>query len=197
MNSLSMRYPDVAHKPVSEPSPPEGITTAITTSQVITNRYTGSHTMDVDYIVKRNPPSESYGAASGGQWSPISDSTQSKPGDILRFTYRLKLGWFQKYQSDYFLWKLQRDPRFELRHYSLNEEEQRLWIEVKVKQNFSPVLAIAVAVAGLAVGIGIMLSVESIEKLGTIEIGSNRINLAPILIAGVLAVILGKMFGGK
>ncbi len=183
--------------PIVEPAPPEGISHIISIPQVVTDRYTGAAVKEVPYTVKRNPPSDSYGVASGGSWTPVADSAQANPGDILRFTYRLKLGWLQSWQASYFIYKLEKDPRFELRHYSLNEEEKRLWVEVKVKQNFSPVHAVAIAIAALAVGIGIMMSVESIEKLGTIEIGGNRINLAPFLIAGVIAVIAAKFFGAK
>jgi len=186
-----MRYPgDVIMPPVLTPPPANGTREKVSLQVVQTDIQTGSEVVSKDYLISRNAPSYSYGKETGGNWNPIAQNTIVSPGDILRFTYSFRVPFFEEWQTKRFITSLEEDDRYEIRHFTLSEEEGKLWVEVKViKQDFGlTAIAIGVAIAAIGIGIGFWLVTEGIEKLGNSATSSPSISF--LLIAGGLALIL-------
>jgi hypothetical protein len=142
--------------------------------------------------IKEIPPSYVYGTPTGGNFQTIASDSELKPGDVVRFNYRLKIPFLQEWQSDYYVGKIARDSRYSLRYYALHEEQSRLVVEVEILQSGSPALVYAIAVAALAVGALVFITTDSIEKLSTVEIGDTKVKLTPLTTFAALG--LGALF---
>ncbi len=169
----------------------EGKTKRISVPQVVTDLRTGPETYLMEYDVTSLPPTVNFGSETKGNWQGISQNHRIYTGDILRFTYTFKIPIFKEWQANRFIAKLQEDDRYQLRQWTLSDEQGRLWVEVKVlKPDFGiTAILIASAVAAIGIGIGFWLTTESIEKLFTVEVGDTKINFS--LIAGIALVIFG------
>lgn len=149
------------------------------------------------------PPSFGFGDPARGIWNVVPDEAPVQRGDILRFTYKLKIPFLENWQAGAVLSKLQKDDRWKIRYFALNEEIDRLVVECEItgvfKNNPAPVVAalVAGAVLAVAVGVGVWLATVSVEKLGTLdfsELAEGKLQILPALIAGVLLFfILGAL----
>lgn len=178
-------------------SPPkfEGDSKVVTVSTVQTSMRDGTVPTTKSVQLKRNPPSYSYGKPTEGRWEEVSNTQEAKVGDVVRVTYRMRIPFFQKWQMDRFVSKMQEDSRFQLRYVAMSEEESTIWVEARLLQNFSPLLFFAIAAAAIGVGIGILISVNSIERLGVIEtpLGkTNIIGVVTLVVTGVAALAAVK-----
>jgi hypothetical protein len=159
---------------------------------VITTIAGGASRVRVEDTIQQLPPSFAYGRSQQGPWTEIEFNDEVQIGQILRFTYDLKLPFLQRWQAEYIAAKLSQDERYELLHAGLNEEIRKLFIEVRVLQVSSPAIIYALVILTAVAGAAIFATVYSIERLGTVEIGDTKIKLGPLLALGGLAV--GALF---
>jgi hypothetical protein len=176
---------DMPLYPAFGPPPPLGVKSKVSVQSVVTDRQLGTSVIDKDLEATRNPPSFSYGKETPGQWNAVSSDEPVAPGDILRFTYTFRVPFFESWQTDKFVTKLQKDERYELRHVALSEDEGRLWVEVRVvKPDFGiSALLLCAAVAAIGIGIGFWLVTEGIEKLGSSVKATSPVGIGIILAA--------------
>jgi hypothetical protein len=138
------------------------------------------------------PPSFRYGSPTSGTWQRLGDQSEVMVGDIVRLTYRMQIPWFQTWQTDFIVWKLNRDSRFSLRHVAVNEEKRQVVVEVEVLKPLSPALLVPVIIITALAGGLIFLTTVSIERLGTLQVGDTKIKLGPLLVMGGL--VLGGLY---
>lgn len=170
----------------------ESVIGSVTIDRAVSGYQRPSALVSDRVVLKSIPPSYSYGTPTTGTFRQIPQTEDVTPGDIIRINYRLKVPFFQDWQSDFYVGKIARDPRFALRYYAVHEEDSRLIVEVEVLQSGSPALVWALAVAALAVGALVFITTDSIEKLSTVEIGDTKIKLTPLVTFAGLA--LGALF---
>jgi hypothetical protein len=175
---------------------------------VLTTRESGSVQVDGPPITGvKLPPSFQFGDPAHGIWTPLKNDAPVERGDVLRMSYKLKIPFLENWQSGALLSKLQKDDRFRIRYFALNEEIDTLQIEAEVtgvfKNNPAPVVAVLVAgaIVAVAVGVGVWLAATSVEKLGTLdfsEVSQGKINITALLVGGViLFFILGAYKGAR
>ncbi len=180
------------------PPSPLGENTTLSLPTVVTTRESGPRIIVKTAIARRLPAQSSYGKQTAGTFKAVPESTELNPGDIYRVTYRMKIPFFQKWQRDRFLSELLEDERWEVLYFGYSEEERRIWVEYRALQTGSPVvLLFAAAVLAIAVGIGIFLSVESVEKLGNVETPIGKVNLIGLISASVAGFFLIRAIQNK
>jgi len=188
------RFGVVPLEPLSYPPDPSGQVYYQEVEKVETDRQLGSYTTTATLTANRLPPNNVFGKSNAGNWTAMKESDSVKPGDILRITYRTKIPFFQAWQVDNFISSLQKDDRYQLLYWSNSEEERRVWVEVRViKPDFGlTVLLVAVAIAAIGVGIGFMLTTESIEKLADPK---SVLGIGALFIMGIIGFIFFKQLG--
>jgi hypothetical protein len=181
---------DVPMTPAFGPPNSLGSSSKILVDEVQTNIYTGTIRTTNEYTALRHAPTSEFGKETPGTWNAISADEPLKAGDIVRFGYRFRVPFFEEWQTNQFLSKLQKDDRFEIRHWSLSEEEGLLWIEVKIrKQDFGlTAILVAGAIAAVGIGIGFFLVSYSIEKLGNSVKAASPVGF--VFIMGGIALAL-------
>lgn len=189
--------PGVSHAPGTPPpfSGQQRVIATVPLTKILTGSQLPPTRVVEDVPVIELPPAFSFGRLSPGVFVEVDQTEPVNPGDVVRFQYRLGMPFLTDWQTDRLVDKLQRDGRYELRYTAYSPEERRLWIEVKVLQKASPAIVIAVAVAAVLIGAAIFTTVESIQKLTTVEVGSFKFNAFPIIAVGVLAVVF--LYGSK
>lgn len=168
----------------------EGESKTVTVSAIQTSMQMGASTIAKTLELKRNPPSFYYGKETSGNWLKVSGNEEAKIGDVVRISYRMRIPFFQKWQMENFIEKMQKDSRLQLRYIAMSEEESTIWVEAKVLQPFSPLLLFAGAVLALAVGAGIFITVQSIERLGTVDTPIGSVNFIGFITLGVTAIFV-------
>lgn len=138
------------------------------------------------------PPSFAVGTPSTGVWQEMKNEDLANVGDTLRFTYRLRIPFLEDWQSGALASKLSKDDRFQLHFIGVNEEQSKVRIEATIVKPMTPAILVAGAILAVAIGLGVWLAIESVERLTTIQNPfdpTSKINLFP-----VLAVLGGLIF---
>jgi hypothetical protein len=158
------------------------------TARVIAGPQLPSTVIGNDVTIVPLAPSYSYGRGTPGAWEKLDPETDVKVGDVIRINYRLRVPFLETWQSKFLVDRLANDDRYALRSYALNEEISRLTVELEVLQPASPAILIALAVAAVVAGGLIFIATDSIERLSTVQIGTAKVSVAPLLVLGGLAV---------
>lgn len=183
--------------PAPEPTKTEKLTSIQPAFRVISGPQVPSTVVKDEIDTVNLPPSYVYGTPTPGPWATLDNDAEVKVGDVLRINYRLKIPFLQEWQSDYFVSKLTRDPRYILRYYGLNEERATLTVEVEVQQPGSPALIYAIAVLVAVAGGLVWITTSSIERLGTVQVGDTTIRGTPFLVLAGLGLAFFVLSKGR
>lgn len=171
--------------------PDTGVQTTMSSGSVIYD--TGDQLPSILPPESPLPPSYQVGTPSAGIWRRMPDDEQASIGDRLRFTYRLKLPFLEDWQTGALTSKLSKDDRFELHFIGVNEENSKVRIEATIRKPMTPAILIAGAVLAVAIGIGVWLATESVEKLVTVQNPfstdpNSKVNLFPLFAIAALGI---------
>jgi len=107
-------------------------------------------------------------------------------GDVLDFYYTIR-GWGKQGQIESLVNDLDRDPRWEVKEYDLDNSKLR--IRVKVLINPLPVILIVAAIGAIGTGLFVFLSLDKVEKVVASPMGA--LSLIGIAGAGILLLLRG------
>jgi len=192
-------FPETVPPSVISPPSAEGLKVTQDIPVQKSAKYYGTFDSVETVTLQRLPPAFTFGKSQVGDWRPIAQETELQVGDVARFTYRLRVPYFQEWQINKFLEDMLKQRRVKLLYFAHSPEEGRFWIEAQLLQPSSPALLIGIFILGIGVGWMALGALESIESLGKFKVPGTEteINFIPFLIlVGLYIAYIGMTNNG-
>lgn len=120
----------------------------------------------------------------------VSQAEQARVGDVFDFFYTIR-GWGKQGQINSLVNELDRDPRWEVKEFALDNSSLR--IRVKILQNPFPLVLVVAAIGAIGTGLFVFLSLDKVEKVVASPAGA--LTMIGAVGVGILVLMKGLKRG--